>query len=74
MGILETGCLDALFQVVLGNPTNTGSAIMRMMLPVTILSAFMNNKPVVAIMIPIVKVWCQRSHLSAGQVGTPSQR
>ena len=69
MGISETGCLDALFQVVLGNPQSTGSAMVRMMLPVTILSAFMNNTPVVAIMIPIVKVWCQRSHLSPGQVG-----
>lgn len=71
MGISETGCLDAIFKVILGKPSNTGSAMVRMMLPVTVLSAFMNNTPVVAIMIPIVKSWCERANLPPGQVEMP---
>eukprot|EP00210_Caulerpa_lentillifera_P002468 g2366.t1 len=70
-GISETGCLDAIFDVILGNPGGLGIAMIRMMLPVTILSAFMNNTPVVAIMIPIVKTWCQKADLPPGQLYIP---
>lgn len=67
-GISETGCLDAIFDFILGTPDCLGTALIRMMIPVTFLSAFMNNTPVIAIMIPIVKSWAQKADLPPGQV------
>jgi Na+/H+ antiporter NhaD/arsenite permease-like protein len=40
------------------------SAQFRLMLPVTAISAFLNNTPVVAMLIPVVEDWARRCAIS----------
>ena len=41
------------------------------MFPLAIISAFLNNTPVVAIMIPIVLAWCRKAGLPRGHLFIP---
>ena len=70
-GISSTGALDYLMNKVLGSPRTAVIAQVRLMLPVAVISAFMNNTPVVAIMIPIVQQWAQRIHQPPSQLFIP---
>ena len=53
----ETGVMGWIAQRVFGQPETVPSAQLRMMLPVAALSAFMNNTPLVAAMLPAVIEW-----------------
>lgn len=70
-GITQTGALDAFFRKVLGRPKTSAGAQIRMMLPVGFWSAFLNNTPVVALMIPIVSSWSRALKISPGQLMIP---
>lgn len=50
----ETGGLDLLTKPFLGRPRSILEAQTRLMLPVTFVSAFLNNTPIVAMMMPVV--------------------
>ena len=54
-GISNTGALDYYMGKLLGNPRSVADAQLRLMVPIATVSAFLNNTPVVAIMIPIVQ-------------------
>ena len=56
-GISRTGALDWYMSKLLGRPQSTASAQLRLMLPISFVSAFLNNTPVVQIMIPITQRW-----------------
>lgn len=56
-GIQGSGGVDLIVRKVLGRPKSTARAIGRLALPVLPLSAFINNTPVVATMIPAVARW-----------------
>jgi len=51
-GIESTGAMDWVVRRVLGRPKSTLAAQTRMMVPVAAMSAFLNNTPVVAMMLP----------------------
>eukprot|EP00511_Aplanochytrium_stocchinoi_P006177 CAMPEP_0204833982 /NCGR_PEP_ID=MMETSP1346-20131115/18457_1 /ASSEMBLY_ACC=CAM_ASM_000771 /TAXON_ID=215587 /ORGANISM="Aplanochytrium stocchinoi, Strain GSBS06" /LENGTH=870 /DNA_ID=CAMNT_0051966949 /DNA_START=402 /DNA_END=3011 /DNA_ORIENTATION=+ len=70
-GITATGALDHIMNKVLGTPTALVGAQLRLMLPVAVISAFMNNTPVVAIMIPIVQQWSKRVDIPPSQLFIP---
>ena len=70
-GITQTGALEAFFRKVLGRPKSSPGAQVRMMLPVGFWSAFLNNTPVVALMIPIVSSWSRAIKISPGQLMIP---
>ncbi|ELR11725.1 TrkA Cterminal domain containing protein [Acanthamoeba castellanii str. Neff] len=53
-GIAETGSIGLLSEWVLGKTTSVFVAQLRLMLPLSFLSAFTNNTPLTAIMIPVV--------------------
>ncbi|MEM6958482.1 MAG: SLC13 family permease [Myxococcota bacterium] len=63
-GARETGALDYAARRALGTPTSVRGAQMRIMAPVALLSAFVNNTPVVALFVPLLKRW-------AKQIGQP---
>ncbi|MBN2683856.1 MAG: SLC13 family permease [Pontiellaceae bacterium] len=63
-GLQETGGLNWIGNGVLGRPKNASRGLLRMMLPVTGLSAFLNNTPVVAMFIPAVNSWCRKMKFS----------
>ncbi len=70
-GLRETGAIALIVQYVLGRPRSLPQAQLRMMLPVAGLSAFLNNTPVVALMIPAVNDWSRRHGLSVSKLMMP---
>ncbi|MHB0777100.1 SLC13 family permease [Halomonas sp. WWR20] len=63
--IRETGGIDLIIRYVLGRPRSEGLAQVRLLLPVSTMSAFLNNTPVVATYLPAVLSWSRRMGLPA---------
>ena len=59
-GLRHTGGVQWIGQRILGKPASLTTAQARIMLPVTLLSAFLNNTPVVAMMIPAIRDFAQK--------------
>lgn len=70
-GLTETGAVSWIVQNILGRPRNIRQAQARLMTPAAILSAFLNNTPVVAVFVPAVKVWARRNNLSLSRLLIP---
>ncbi|MGB5258945.1 MAG: SLC13 family permease, partial [Gammaproteobacteria bacterium] len=70
-GLTETGAVSWIVQNILGQPHTIRQAQARLMTPAAILSAFLNNTPVVAIFVPAVKVWARRNNLSLSRLLIP---
>ncbi|MCD6355607.1 MAG: SLC13 family permease [Prolixibacteraceae bacterium] len=65
-GMRQSGILNRLAQTYL--PRKRGKMVFlipRIMLPVSVLSAFLNNTPVVIIFAPIIKKWTEKLNLSS---------
>lgn len=56
-GVRRSGALESLVHATLGSARYLRVALLRMMAPVAALSAFVNNTPVVAMMMPDVRRW-----------------
>lgn len=63
VSIRETGGIDIIIRYVLGRPRGETAARARLLLPVSAMSAFVNNTPVVATYIPAVMSWSRRLDL-----------
>jgi len=70
-GMKETGGLLWISQNVLGQPKSFRKAQLRLMLPVSALSAFLNNTPVVALFIPAVIEWSRRIRVAPSRLLIP---
>jgi di/tricarboxylate transporter len=70
-GIERTGAIRQFAGRVLGCPTSIRTAQLRLMVPVSLLSGIMNNTPIVAICIPIVRNWSRRLKISPSHLFMP---
>lgn len=70
-GVRETGAMTWLAEPLLGQPRSTGSAQLRIAGPVAVLSAFMNNTPLVAVMMPVVHDWARKHRISVSKLLMP---
>ncbi len=70
-GVIETGLVSAVSELVLGRPTTVFRAQLRLMLPVTAVSAFLNNTPVVGMMVPAIQEWARRNRLPVSKLMIP---
>lgn len=70
-GVRETGGIGWIVENVLGRPKSLPQAQIKMMVPTAIMSAFLNNTPVVAMFIPAVKDWAKRHRLSVSYLMIP---
>ena len=70
-GMRETGALHLLVTRLLGSQTSIRSAVARITCPASAMSAFMNNTPIVAMLIPEVLAWCRKRSLSPSKVLIP---
>jgi len=70
-GISRTGALDWYMAKLLGRPKSNAAAQLRLMIPIATVSAFLNNTPIVVIMIPIVQKWAKNIRLSVQQLLIP---
>jgi di/tricarboxylate transporter len=70
-GIHRTGLTVVIVDYLLGKPRSMLSAQLRLQVPTTVISAFTNNTPQVAIMIPAVEQWCRRHDLPVSKFMIP---
>lgn len=70
-GLRETGTVDWIGARLLGHPRGLTMALTRIILPVGGMSAFLNNTPVVAMMIPAVSDWAKRLGLTPSKLMIP---
>jgi len=70
-GLRQTGGANFIGQRLLGQPRDLRSAQARIMLPTAVLSAFMNNTPVVAMLLPVISDWAKKLRLSVSQLLLP---
>lgn len=70
-GLERTGAIEKVARVVLGQPRGETSALLRLTVPVALLSAVMNNTPIVAMYLAIVRDWSKRLKVSASKLYMP---
>lgn len=63
--------MERALNLVLGRHPNVFWAQVRLFIPVMITSAFLNNTPIVALLIPIVIAWCRRQGVSPKKLLIP---
>jgi di/tricarboxylate transporter len=70
-GVRETGALDMAGRVFLGKVRTVRGVMGRLGLAVPLLSAFLNNTPIVAMFIPMLSRWCAKHRLSPSRLLIP---
>ncbi|WP_111642918.1 SLC13 family permease [Marinimicrobium alkaliphilum] len=70
-GVHGSGAIDLLVHHLLRQPKTVRGAQFRIALPVAILSAFLNNTPVVATMIPAIRSWSKRIDVAPSKLMIP---
>ncbi|MFL8935935.1 SLC13 family permease [Rossellomorea oryzaecorticis] len=69
--IQKSGIVDKLFQSLLKRSFSTKKALIRLLPPISLLSAFINNTPIVIAFTPIIKKWCEDHNLSPSKFLIP---
>lgn len=67
-GVQRTSVLVPVFRILLGKPKTLVEAQLRTMVPVAVFSAFLNNTPLVAMLIPVIQSWSMRAGFSASKM------
>ncbi|MEZ6055096.1 MAG: SLC13 family permease [Planctomycetaceae bacterium] len=70
-GLQQTGAVGFWVQQWLGQPKSRAAAQARFMIPTAFMSAFLNNTPVVAILMPVLDEWARKFRLSVSQLLLP---
>ncbi len=70
-GLQETGGMQAIASRFLGRPKTIAGAQLKLMGPIALMSAFMNNTAVVALYLPIVSDWARKLRISPSQLFMP---
>jgi hypothetical protein len=69
--ISDTGVLSAFIGKVLGTPGTVRTAVFRLYLLVGLLSSVVNNTPMIAMMLPILRLWSLRLGFDVAQLAMP---
>ncbi len=70
-GLTATGAMERLTAPLLGRPKSMIEAQARLTLPIAVMSALLNNTPIVAMFLPVVNDWCRRAKLSPSKLFMP---
>ncbi len=70
-GLKETGAMTLLTGALLGRPRSAAAAQARLIAPVAVLSAFVNNTPLVAAFMPVLSEWSKRIGVPASRLFMP---
>lgn len=70
-GLAQTGAMGLVVQPLLGLPRSAVAAQIRLMLPVTVMSAFLNNTPIVAMFMPVVSDWSRKIGVAPSKLFLP---
>ncbi len=67
----KTGVLNQLGDVLLGSNGSTTKKLARFLPPVSAISAFFNNTPIVAMLIPVVRFWARKNQVAVSKFLIP---
>lgn len=70
-GLKETGAIQLIVNKIIGRSKNIRRAQVRIMAPVMVISAFLNNTPVVASFIPALEDWARKNRIPASKLLIP---
>ena len=70
-GLTHTGVLQWIVKNLLGQPRSYTKAVVRLMVPVAVLSSFLSNTTVVALFVNIVKMWSKKLNISPSKLLIP---
>ena len=70
-GMYSTGAITLIAEKLIGLPKTLRKAQFKIMVPVTIGSAFLNNTPLVAMFIPVIRDLCRVTRLNASKLYIP---
>lgn len=70
-GLIQTGAMSILTEPFLGRPKTVFSAQLRLLIPVTSMSAFLNNTPIVAMFMPVCDDICKKANISPSKLFMP---
>jgi di/tricarboxylate transporter len=70
-GLEATGGNTIITERFLSRPKSVTGALAKMMFPVTLVSAFMNNTPVVAMFLPAVNDWAKQHRIAVSKLMIP---
>jgi di/tricarboxylate transporter len=70
-GLRETGALDQIGRMMLGRIRDERTALLALAPQVSILSAFLNNTAVVAMLVSVVGDWCRKNHIAPSRLLMP---
>ena len=66
-----TGAIDWIGQVMLGKPKTVQEAVSRITLPTIGISSFLNNTPIVAMMVPVISDLAKKTKISPSKLMLP---
>jgi di/tricarboxylate transporter len=70
-GLKETGAIQLVVSRIIGRSRSIRRAQLRVMAPVMVVSAFLNNTPVVASFIPALEEWARKNRIPASKLLIP---
>ena len=70
-GIRETGVVARLSNSIFGRPTSERGALLRLIVPTIVASAFLNNTTIVATLMPVVSDWSKRIQIPVSKLLMP---
>ncbi len=70
-GLQQTGAVRMITTGLLGSARGVRSAIARLVIPAAVASAFLNNTPIVAALLPGVSDWARRNEVSPSKLLMP---
>ncbi len=70
-GLERTGGIEKIAKAVLGSPKSEQAALARLTIPVALMSSMMNNTPIVAMYLGIVRDWSKRLGISSSKFYMP---
>jgi len=70
-GLMHTGVLHWIMKHLLGQPGSYTKAVMRLMIPVAVLSSFLSNTTIVALFVNVVKMWSKKLGISPSKLLIP---
>src|SRR5699024_7777023 len=70
-GLKETGAIHYVIDKIIGRSKSIRRAQLRIMAPVMVMSAFLNNTPIVASFIPALEDWARKNRIPASKILIP---
>ena len=70
-GLVETGAAFTIGRVIMGSSSSLKKSLIRFLPGVTISSAFVNNTPIVAMLVPALEKWCAEKNIAPSKVMIP---